>query len=367
MKILINASNLNGGGAVQVATSYLVELIRLNQASKYDVLLSSVVFENLCALNVDLNCFNNFEVENNYGFKFLFSIRQFKLLKYDLVFTIFGPLYCILRLKKSLVGFAQPNIIYPEVSSLFNRGVFLRLFGALKYSIQKIFYLKSTALIVELDHVQQRLRRIRGFGNHQIFIVRNAINSFFLNHVLTKVNKCDGIFRIGFLSKFYPHKNHMILVEVAEILKKKYKFSNFEFHLTIDDQDFRRLGFSDHANFINHGSLRLDQCINFYDLIDCVFFPSLLECFSASPIEALIMKKILVASDRDFVRDIVGNYALYFEPESAESGADALWQAININNDDKYFQNARDYAIGFSSASDRAISYNIIIDKLLRG
>ena len=82
----------------------------------------------------------------------------------------------------------------------------------------------------------------------------------------------------------------------------------------------------------------------------------------------MVMSKPLFASDRGFVRDVCGDYAVYFDPLDADD------IALNIAN---YFkadteraeqlQQARDHALGFSSAKGRAEQYLEIIQQHLKG
>ena len=50
-----------------------------------------------------------------------------------------------------------------------------------------------------------------------------------------------------------------------------------------------------------------------------LFLPSFLESFSSNYIEALSQKRLIFTSDRDFSREVCGDYAIYFEPFSALS------------------------------------------------
>ena len=56
---------------------------------------------------------------------------------------------------------------------------------------------------------------------------------------------------------------------------------------------------------ISLGELSINQCPDFYNNMDMIFFPSNLECFSATPLEALYMKKSIVCSDLPFNKNII--------------------------------------------------------------
>ncbi|MOA18610.1 Glycosyl transferases group 1 [compost metagenome] len=101
--------------------------------------------------------------------------------------------------------------------------------------------------------------------------------------------------------------------------------------------------------------------------MDAVIFPSLLECFSATPLEAMAMQKPLFASDRGFVRDVCGDFAWYFNPLSADSAADVIAEYITKHHgkNQERLAAARRHVLNFSNARQRAENYLNIIRKAL--
>lgn len=113
-KYLINTSNLQEGGAVSVATSFIYELYKTKKSANISLLLSSPVLKNLSLLNVDLKEFKSYEIFDSFGTRSLLNGLRNKLNKYDVVFTVFGPVYAFRLSCKHVVGFAHPWIIYPQ-------------------------------------------------------------------------------------------------------------------------------------------------------------------------------------------------------------------------------------------------------------
>jgi glycosyltransferase involved in cell wall biosynthesis len=62
----------------------------------------------------------------------------------------------------------------------------------------------------------------------------------------------------------------------------------------------------------NLGPIPIPECASLYKECDAMFLPTLLECFSASYIEAMYMEKPIVTSDLDFAHTVCGNSALNF-------------------------------------------------------
>jgi len=105
---LINASNLHVGGGVQVATSVIAELTRMQALpSGLAVWASDAVDANLRKLGYDLSVLPTYEVVNSHGLKLLRSPLVRRLKAFDAVFTILGPLYIWKLPRVNITGFAQ--------------------------------------------------------------------------------------------------------------------------------------------------------------------------------------------------------------------------------------------------------------------
>lgn len=368
-KVLINASNLHSGGAIAVATSFIKELSYLNPDDlSISLLISTSVSKNLASFNVDLNALNNVVVKDYYGLSALWNGLYDDLTGYDAVFTVFGPAYTLRSIPNHLVGFAQPNIIYPNNPILEASPFLSRWKTRLKYRFQELFFSKSTWLVVELDHVKKGVEN-RGFFNKKpVSIVNSAVDSVFSTpskweNVSFFVKKEN--LNLGIISRNYPHKNLRILPKVKQALFEKYNI-NADFYVTFSDQEFEQCSADFVKEIVNVGPLKLAQCPSFYNKMDAVIFPSLLECFSAVPIEAMMLKKPLFASDLPFIRDCCHSYANYFEPLDAESIASSIARffAMPEVKRSQFVNDANAFVLTYPGPDKRALSYLEIIKSL---
>lgn len=367
MKVLINAANLHSGGGVQVASSFINELPFLsNNIIKYfDVMVSSEVDKNINKSTKSF--FKNYQVYNIFGLKnYKSNLGLFD--NYDLVFTVFGPCYYNIK-GLNLVGFAQPWIIYPN-NECYNLLSYTDKFKfKIKYFLQKIFFKRSDFIIVELEHVKQSLIELGMFKKDNIHVVYNTVsNVYFSPEKWEVINiKPSENFKIGLISRDYFHKNTNILPKVKEILKIKYQ-KDVDFYVTFNEHEWVNKSSYFQENIINIGPLKVNECQSFYEVMDAIIFPSLLECFSATPLEAMIMKKPLFASDRDFIKDVCLDFAFYFEPTDQNSAAAVINNFIENkkNNElDIKLIAAQTYAKNFSTARQRAVKYTQIIENCL--
>jgi hypothetical protein len=367
LRMLINASNLHVGGGVQVATSYLFELSRIeNLAKKFSVIASIEVTESLMELNTRFDAFNEFQTINTYGLNVRSLLYLRGLINYDLVFTVFGPLYVLKPSFVSIVGFAQGWIIYPKNDSYSNLTFVRKLFSRLKYYVQGAFFRQSSLIVAELDHVRDGLVRELKISKDRVKIVRNCVSQVFhdpVNWRPVSIPDADGCLRIGFVGRNYSHKNTKIFPEVQRFLNEKYGIRS-KFYVTFTDDEWICAGEGFRKCCFNVGVLSVPQCPSFYESMDAVIFPSMLECFSATPLEAMIMRKPLFASNMSFNYNICLDYAFYFDPHSAESAADAIGKYFNkSSSDSELLTGAYWHALNFSNPKDRALKYcDLMID-----
>jgi glycosyltransferase involved in cell wall biosynthesis len=378
MRVLINATNLHSGGALQAASSLLLELSKnLNRASasyNFFVFASSEVNSCLADLDFDPASFDGYEVYDVTPAKALRPSVRRKFDGYDLVLTIFGPMYFLRRLKHHIVGFAQPWIIYPDNLLRKKLSLFSWLMYRIKYEIQWIFFKKSECLIVELAHVKARLSELRKYPSLKISIIENATSPIFKKSNLWQeiegelIGEDKETIKIGYLCRDYPHKNLDFLADVAAKLKE-VSSKQYQFYVTLNDNEWRKKSVYFKKFVKNIGEISLAQCPKFYSSLNATIFPSLLECYSAMPIESFLMKVPVFASDLDFIHDCCHNHAVYFDPLDSNSAALEIdnWfsnKSLIIKN--KRINDAFKFVNSITDSKARALSYLAIIENFIK-
>lgn len=370
--VLINCSNLRTGGGVAVATSF-INSIGLNKAIhsrvKISLLLSSVVRSNLDALNTNFENFHEVKVKNYYGISGLWQGLDREFRGFDLVFNVFGPIYSFRKRTVHITGFAQPIIIYPDNPITSKMTTVEKYKQKIKYFIQELFFSRSDALIVELDHVKNQLVKKKIFSQKTIHIVNSAVDSIFKTPEQwqeLKFNNPRKKLKLGVISRNYPHKNLSILPFLKKQLMEKY-ILDVDFYVTFSDHEWNNCSVFFRKEIINVGSLTLAQCPTFYSYMDGVIFPSFLECFSAVPIESMIMKKPLFASDLPFIRDCCAEHANYFNPFDIDDIAKSIYSfyALSKQQNNIFINDAYSFVQKFSNSESRANAYLCIIEDFL--
>src|SRR5690606_1179077 len=219
-----------------------------------------------------------------------------------------------------------PWIIYPNNECYARIPLRRRLAMRLKFRLQALFFKRADELIVESEHVREGLIRELGFPAERIHVVHNCLSSIYRDEAAWQpvtLPPADCDLRLGFVGRNYLHKNTEIFPAIVRSLAADHGL-HARFYVTFSEAEWRACSPEFRRACINVGPLSVAQCPSFYRQMDAVVFPSLLECFSATPLEAMAMEKPLFASDRPFNRDICGTHAHYFDPMMPDTAADCI-------------------------------------------
>lgn len=368
MRVLINASNLKKGGGVQVALS-LIEEFSSYSTFNFHLVVSDAVYKQL---NID-SLKGNFSISryNLYPtvIKAIFGYDSFlsnveKEFKPDWVFTVFGPSYWV-PMSKHLMGYAVPHYLYND--SPFFRiipfkekiSVFaLKLLCFISLSKSKNFYW------VETEDVKLRLSKFLFINSSQIQVVSNTCHSVFNDEIPSINAKYDIFFanvsekKLITVSANYLHKNLNIINSVVPLLKQLKV--RIKFYLTLNKTEFDSFNF-DTDYVVNLGPVDIIDCPYLYSRVDCLFLPTLLECFSASYVEAMKMNIPILTSDLSFARGVCGDAAEYFDPLDAEDITNKIIDLLNNNERAQELTRNGNQKLGqFLSSKERASKISTI-------
>lgn len=316
-------------------------------------------------LGVTFEVFESCQVQDYYGIRALWEGLDHHFKGFNLVFTVFGPAYFWSPRTKHVFGFAQPFIVYPKNVFINNMNMLKRWALRIKYIFQAWFFSRANRLIVELEHVNLGLKKNFFLRHTPVSIVYSSVHSIFnqpKDWAPITIASHTGRLRLGVISRNYPHKNLTILANVKLILKRIYN-RDVDIFVTFQSDEWMSCDQQFRDNVINVGQLSLSQCPSFYAAMDGIIFPSLLECFSAVPIETMMMKRPLFASDLPFIRDICGEYCQYFDPQDVRSIAKSIHDYFlrDANNQNTFCDAAYAHVAQYPDSYARAASYLQVI------
>ncbi len=336
MRIIINSGSTFKGGSEQVALSFIHECKGFDEIDFH-----VVIGENLKS-QIDIESFpNNFKfyVFQNRPASSLFTFiksmlwydRLEKRLSPDCVIATGGHGYW--KPEAPLVaGFNIPHYLYPESPYFSGLTIRKRLYWLAKKKIDLFFYKRVDAYLTQTDDVNQRVRKL--MRSEQVYTVANTVHSCFYNPISSSKKlppKKDSEIRLLTLSSYYPHKNIEIINKVIPELKKR-GFEKIYFILTLNGEKYDEIiDDSLKNNIINIGPVPIEECPTLYSEIDYMFLPTLLECFSASYAEAMIMEKPILTSDLGFAHTVCGEAAEYFDPLDPYDISDKIISLLENN------------------------------------
>jgi len=319
MRLIINNSSTYKGGSEQVALSFIYECKKHPENEYYVVIaknLAKQINRTSFPENFSFYVLENRPASNIYTFiKTMLWFRKLeRQVKPDCVIATGGHGYW--RPKAPIVtGFNIPHYLYPE-SPYFRRISFRkRTYWGIRKMIDLYFFRRVDAYLVQTEDINKKVRNL--MGSNKVYTVSNTINGHFYEtakypHKLPE--RENGEIRLLTLSSYYPHKNLEVINDIVlELLDSNA--TNFRFVLTIPNQIFESK-FDNRAksHIYNLGPIPTDECPSLYNEIDFMFLPTLLECFSASYAEAMLMGKPILTSDLGFAHTVCGNAGVYFDP-----------------------------------------------------
>lgn len=373
MKLFINVSSIFKGGAEQVAISFINEC-KFIKDNEYHVVYCDNIGKQL-----DFDSFpENFyfhKLDKRPGsslknfIKAYFVYRSLeKIHKPDCVISTGGHGYWKPKSIPVVGGFNIPHFIYQNSPYFHNISSKKRIHWRLMEYFHMVFYKRLNSIFVQTDDVKNKLRK-KIHSSIPITTVSNTVNGHyynFSNYGPKLGKKKSGEIRLLTLSSYYPHKNLEIIIPVAsELIKQGY--SNFKFVLTLPSIKFKEIfGSKLDQRIINIGPIPVIECPSLYQECDFMFLPTLLECFSASYAEAMMMKKPILTSDLEFAHTVCKDAAVYFDPINP---IDIAHKIIELSNNKKkqfdLIENGLKTVKDINTASERALKFINICNKTI--
>lgn len=368
MKLIIDNSNLFAGGGIQVAISFLKDLKFLELSHEYYIIQSPNMEKAIHNIDFPEN-FHFYHLSKNTISAKRERIREVinieNKINPDCIFTVFGPSYHKSNYPK-LVGFAIGHIIYPDSPFFKKLSIKEKIYNKVLCHIKTFCFNKnSDALVFETKDAATLYKQNKSFKK-PIYVANNTLNEIF--HAPKEWEKfpedLTSPCTILCVTVNYAHKNLSIIPHVIDNLINKYKLNNFQFVLTLDRKELEISEY--HRKYIKFiGRVAIHQLPDIYSQSNIVFIPTLLEIFSATYLEAMFMKKPIIASDLGFAKDICHESAYFCEATNPEAYADAIYKLytkpeISLDLVQKGETNLK----RFGTSMDRTRKYLNIIEEI---
>ncbi len=343
MNLILNASNLHVGGGIQVACSIIEEIYENIAGREFEynilILVSNEIIKSLptkqheCK-NVKIKEYNSYGPVGGLESR-RYIINTMDCFKADAIFSIFGPTYLYSLPIPHIIGFANAWLVTPDCMAYELMRFKDKVRARFKYFLYKAsLYYESKFLITETNLMKAKINRDPILKNKKVKVIGNCHSSLYLDPCKWEyidIPDVDSDFILCTISNGYIHKNLDIISDVGEFLLKEYNLKvTFITTLPHDVYNIKSEKFKKYT--VNLGVVSPYQCPYIYNIADALFLPTLLETFSASYPEAMVMGKPIITSNLDFALDICGDSAFYFEPLVVKSISEQIYICFSDNS-----------------------------------
>lgn len=242
-----------------------------------------------------------------------------------------------------LIHFAYQDMVLSDIPSIFNphdlQHVHLpHLFGkgtlAYRNACYPAWCKHAKYVVSESDFVKHDLMEQYNLQAEHIYTIRRGAPTDLYQkpdaQVIARLKQSlpfqDFVF---FPAQTWPHKNHIQLVRALAQLKQAGKIINLvcsgglKPHYFKIKEEIDRYGLQSQIHFA--GYVTDEELIALYDLSEFVVFPTLFEGGGFPVLEAFSLRKALCCSNIAPLLEIGTGAAVFFNPESPDDMATALW------------------------------------------
>lgn len=331
MKIIINATTLTKGGALQVVVSLIREIKNNEEECEWFFALSNEVYKELLKFNIYMDKEHIFVADSSPA---RYASTRKRLSLYvekkspDIIFTVFGPAYIHFE-TLHLCGIADAWVTHSTLRIFKVLDSPVKVIRTIFLMLYKAYWFKSAdAWVVEAGIAKEGLIKRLRLSKEYISIVPNNCAAHYWKSNNESTSSWGDEIKILVFSAYYKHKNIEIVTYIARYLKKIRPNLKFKFMLTLPKdedsthnilQNATHLGVAEHIE--NIGPVSVINGPDLYRRCHICLHPSLLETFSATYPESMAMRMPIVATNLPFARNICQAAALYYEPNDAKGAA----------------------------------------------
>lgn len=340
MKVLVNTISTKkiSGGAFQISQNFLLKSLEHKDVEWYYITsqdLDDVIGEQFKDIRDKM--YFVFPTQPDFKHSYEKVKKQIRLLeqkiKPDVVYSVTAPSYFSFETTE-VMRFTNPLVTHPNKYSKSTQTLKERIKTWLYCKNQIRLMKKAHFFITQTETTKQGILRITGEPENHVRVVNNVLPSVFKNMENTPIVEDDRI-NIACVGNPVPHKNFDILPDVLSELKK-LGIENICFHTTIpfdhplnNKLEKRLVELGMMKNWKNHGRISQKELGAMYQRCQLCFFPTLLEVFSASTVEAMYFNLPIVATDFPFNTEVLADSCLYYEPKNANEAAKQFAKLIS--------------------------------------
>lgn len=320
----IHLTNVNGTGAIQLLTSLLPEIEKVNNAKITHLYLpDSGPLAHYKSKDANVLAKRYIRFLPNSISRFLeCTLFSFQFIGNSPLFVagdipLFGIKNQILFLQNSHL-LSKKNIFSYSLKILLMRLIF-RI---------NIFWVKS--IIVQTNYMKELLINKHPTCFNKIFVINQPVPTWLINNNFKKTSPFKNLDKISLFypASYYKHKNHIFLNSI--IYNKQLYWPITNLYLTIEE-------FQNPATTVSWikciGLLDANKMIETYSKTDALIFLSKEESYGFPLLEAMFIGLPIICPDLPYARALCGSEAIYYTQDDIKSLNEAVLYLIKkINN-----------------------------------
>ena len=337
--IVISAVNVTDGGPLTILQECLRSLSESPIAQKYKI-IALVHSKNKCYYN-HIEYIEIPRSKKQWIFRIYYEYIYFKKLSKKI-----KP-YLWLSLHDTTPNVtARKRAVYMHNASPFHAWKWRDIYFNYKYVCFALFYKylykinikKNDFLIVQQDWLRKEFSQMFNFPKEQIIVNRPHNTTAKHSVPILKHNEAEpNLFRFIFISLVRPFKNFEVICEAVRILNKKHP-DGFEVVLTLNGTENRYAKwlynkYIDTKNIRFTGLIPHEKIDEYYQISDCMIFPSKLETWGLPISEYATYNRPIIAADLPYAYETAAGHDLtaFFNPDNPEELAELMLNAMNAH------------------------------------
>lgn len=339
MRITINAVALASAGGLSVGLNFL------KQIKTHDLNLDKVIvfapagcnYEQFRGELIEVIIVPNLFRKHFFRLftDFIWLPFQIKKTNPDVIFSM-GNFAIPIKNPKQALLFHWPYAIYFDEKVLWARMSYRdKLNRWIRRNTFKNRLKYANVIFPQTQTAEERLKRYYPLVQ-QAVTIPNAYTAILPTkaRIQNHFTRVTGFHYLFCLSRYYPHKNIEILIEVAKLIKLRqlpYKIiitlsADQHRNVKLINEQIKKENIAD--ILLNIGAVPFDMVPSLYDNVDALILPTLLESFSGTYVDAMHFERTIFTSNRDFAREVCGDAAYYFDPLSATHIVEVIEKAF---------------------------------------
>lgn len=317
--MIINAINIHSGGGLTILEALLEETKHLDK----------IIF-------IDSRAKVNFEEKHQVIFvkpkikdRLVAEYKISKIVqKNDILFSA-GNLPPIFQCRGLVYVYIHNIFLFDKTHLIqFDKKIRLRLWVETYWL--KVFFKKEYKAIVQTKTMQKLFKEKNGFDSLQIPLNPNVSRIKLSKNIKISYDFC-------YIANYLPHKNHKNLLDAWSMLAEEKIFPSLA--LTITPKELEKYLINSSSKLKNThiyclGNLPHEASMKLLTKSNCLIYPSISESYGLPLVEAFQLNKPIVASEKDFIRDL-SKPQQTFDPMSPLSISRAVKRFLNISTTNK--------------------------------